>query len=381
VIVSSRATKILAAAVAAGIHGAFAAALVSNAEVEIEGASGAADVRLGSSFADMAAGTLPSQETAQRAEPAQRPVSTDRTETRDRAEARRPERLPEPAGETAEALRPETARAMAATDRTEAVVTPPDMAATGTAQPAVSTTIDGAAPVARADMAERPPETVAVAAGEAQNAPSAPRPSAVASRAPASAPSGEPLAAAAARPEPSPEARAARPADPAKAPERLEAEEDDTAPPVASPRPRARPQANEARPETPRQAEAQAAPQGNAARDARAGQAAGREAARAVSSGAGGNSRETGNAAASNYRGEVMRELARVRRPSVDVRGAAVVAFRVADNGGLAGLALARSSGSARLDRAALEVVQRAAPFPPPPRGAQRSFTIEITGR
>ena len=47
----------------------------------------------------------------------------------------------------------------------------------------------------------------------------------------------------------------------------------------------------------------------------------------------------------------------------------------------LAGLSVARSSGSAALDRAALRVVQRAAPFPAPPAGAQRSFSIKIEAR
>jgi protein TonB len=58
-----------------------------------------------------------------------------------------------------------------------------------------------------------------------------------------------------------------------------------------------------------------------------------------------------------------------------------VVAFSVSASGGLAGVSIARSSGSAALDAAALRMVQRAAPFPPPPKGAQRSFSISIKGR
>ena len=76
-----------------------------------------------------------------------------------------------------------------------------------------------------------------------------------------------------------------------------------------------------------------------------------------------------------------MRALSQVRRPRVAAAGTALVAFRVAPTGALAGVSLARSSGSARLDRAALTVVRRAAPFPAPPRGAQRRFSIEIAGR
>ena len=59
----------------------------------------------------------------------------------------------------------------------------------------------------------------------------------------------------------------------------------------------------------------------------------------------------------------------------------AVVAFRVASNGGLTSVSIARSSGSSALDQAALRVDQRSAPFPPPPNGARRSFSVQIKGR
>ncbi len=76
-----------------------------------------------------------------------------------------------------------------------------------------------------------------------------------------------------------------------------------------------------------------------------------------------------------------MRKISRVSRPRVGVRGKAVIAFTIASNGGLSGVSVAKSSGSARLDAAALQVVRRAAPFPAPPRNARRSFTISIVGR
>jgi protein TonB len=78
-----------------------------------------------------------------------------------------------------------------------------------------------------------------------------------------------------------------------------------------------------------------------------------------------------GNAAASNYPGLVMRHLARVPRPRADTRGAVLVQFSVTEGGRLA---------STRLDRAALTVVERAAPFPAPPAGADRSFSVQIKG-
>ncbi len=92
-------------------------------------------------------------------------------------------------------------------------------------------------------------------------------------------------------------------------------------------------------------------------------------------------SAQAGNAAASSYPGEVMRAISRQRRPSVNSRGSATISFQIASNGGLAGLGVARSSGSQALDAAAVELVRRAAPFPPPPAGARRSFTIGIQGR
>ncbi|MBY5935646.1 TonB family protein [Tateyamaria omphalii] len=114
--------------------------------------------------------------------------------------------------------------------------------------------------------------------------------------------------------------------------------------------------------------------------NARAGQTDGTAAApaqRATGQGA----TQAGNAAASNYPGQVMRRIQRVRRPRVSAQGAATVAFRVASNGGLSTVSVARSSGSAELDRAAMQVIQRAAPFPAPPQGARRSFSIQIQGR
>lgn len=123
------------------------------------------------------------------------------------------------------------------------------------------------------------------------------------------------------------------------------------------------------------------APRGNSTTTAQAGQSTGKATATATSSGSGGAQKSAGNAAASNYPGLVMRKLSRVSRPRVSSKGAALVAFGVTANGGLSGVSIARSSGSAELDRAALTVVQRAAPFPAPPTGAQRSFSVEIKGR
>ncbi len=87
------------------------------------------------------------------------------------------------------------------------------------------------------------------------------------------------------------------------------------------------------------------------------------------------------NAAASSYPGLVLRQIARVRPPRVTARGAAIVRLSIAENGALAAVGIARSSGNAQLDQAALQVVRNAGPFPPPPPGARRSFSVEIKGR
>ena len=94
-----------------------------------------------------------------------------------------------------------------------------------------------------------------------------------------------------------------------------------------------------------------------------------------------GNASKAGNAAASNYPGKVMRKISRQRRPKGRARGAVRIAFKIGSNGGLSSIGVARSSGNADLDQAALNLVRRTAPFPAPPAGAQRSFAIEIKGR
>ena len=88
-----------------------------------------------------------------------------------------------------------------------------------------------------------------------------------------------------------------------------------------------------------------------------------------------------GNADASNYAGKVKRKILRARRKSVNIRGTVLVTFRIADSGDLLSANIARSSGSKRLDQIALSQVSAAAPFPSPPYGARRAYTIEIVSK
>lgn len=295
-IASSRMGKLIALLLAGGAHGALALALAGGEPVEMEGAAGGAELRLGTGFADLAAGTLTAVQATEPTEPLPSHPA--------------PKAAPSP-----EALHAQQAEA------TEAPV-PQAQTAEVPPQP------DLAAPVPAA-LTETPPPTQLAALTPP---PEALRP--------------------AARPEP---AEPVKP-EPVKAP-----------PPekqLIEPEPEVRPVAR-----------------GNAEVNARAGQATGSDRARAITSGTAGKSRSAGNTAASNYPGLILRKLSRVPRPRLSARGAALVSFRVADGGGLAALSIARSSGSAALDRAALRVVQRAAPFPVPPSGARRSFSVQIKGQ
>ncbi len=81
-----------------------------------------------------------------------------------------------------------------------------------------------------------------------------------------------------------------------------------------------------------------------------------------------------------DYKGVVYGRLGRSQGPverarALHLRGQVVVAFSIDDGGGVSDLHVAHSSGTKALDALALDMVRDAAPFPPPPRGAARSFS------
>lgn len=132
----------------------------------------------------------------------------------------------------------------------------------------------------------------------------------------------------------------------------------------------------------PAQPKAKAAPKGNAKQNNTKGSATGTQEAKAKVQGTkAGKATTSGTAAASNYPGKVMHKISRVSRPRSSTRGSVVVAFTIASSGGLSGLSVAKTSGNAKLDQLALSVIRKAAPFPKPPAGARRSFSITIKGR
>lgn len=158
----------------------------------------------------------------------------------------------------------------------------------------------------------------------------------------------------------------------APVPDRISAIAQDAAPessvrPVPRPAPRPQPPAR---------------PAGNAQTDARRGAAQGQIAATgAATTSAPAPAAAAGQAEASNYPGEVLRRITRLRRSNTSVRGTVTISFSIASSGALADVAVARTSGSAALDRMALDHIRRAAPFAPPPAGAQTRFTFEFAGR
>lgn len=86
----------------------------------------------------------------------------------------------------------------------------------------------------------------------------------------------------------------------------------------------------------------------------------------------------SGNSKVSNYPGKIVRKLRRaLRYPKAakrkKIRGQVIISFIISKNGRASSIRLARGSGSAILDQAALETVRRAAPFPQIPNEAKRS--------
>lgn len=291
--------KLVALSLALVAHGALAITFVAPETPQTEGGGGAAEVRLGSAFADMAAGTL----SATRPEAAQEtpPTEIPPAKTADQAVPVEAETVPsEHVTATAESETPER---IAPTQALPAM------------QDTASATLEAVQPQP-ARIVEETADSLAVA-------------------------------------------RSMRP-------QARRADFGETQAPVqaaARQRPPARP-----------------AP-GNADRNAQAGEASGNQDAIAQQSGPGGRQQAAGNAAASDYPGLVMRILSRAGKPRVRARGAAVVSFSIGPQGGLASVSLAHPSGSDALDQAALQLVRGAGPFPTPPAGARRSFSIQIEGR
>lgn len=85
------------------------------------------------------------------------------------------------------------------------------------------------------------------------------------------------------------------------------------------------------------------------------------------------------SAAAANYQSAVLAHLSRYRnKPTGTGKGTAQVNFTITGSGVVTAVRLARSAGNATYDREAQAMPRRASPFPPPPNGRSRSFTVPI---
>lgn len=150
--------------------------------------------------------------------------------------------------------------------------------------------------------------------------------------------------------------------------------------PVVKPRP-VKPAAARARATTARAKPATPKPQGGA-QSTRKGQSDGSTAGKTAASGQGAaKTRVAGNAAVSKYPGLVMRKISRTRKQRAGARGKATVAFKVSSSGAATSVRIIRSSGSAKIDQIALRHIQRASPFPRPPKGARRSFSVVFVSK
>ncbi|MDR7123834.1 TonB family protein [Pseudotabrizicola sp. 4114] len=252
-------------------------------------------------------------------------------------------------------------------EATEAAPAPPLLArpVTTTASPVAPATADTPRPALSLPVSDTADLTAAPLADHAPPAAPEPAPPVVASLAPA------------------PPTSATQPVSPTELATTVEA---DAAAPETSPRPRPRAEKPEKRTPEKRTAEKRTAiPAGNADRNARKGAQTGQENAAAAAAAAGAaraqGNQQAGNAARSSYPGLVLRKIERTRKPAHAARGTVVVAFRVAPSGALASARVARSTGDPSLERVALDHIRRAAPFPPPPAGAETDFRFEFVGR
>ncbi|MBD3805099.1 MAG: TonB family protein, partial [Thioclava sp.] len=86
-----------------------------------------------------------------------------------------------------------------------------------------------------------------------------------------------------------------------------------------------------------------------------------------------------------SWGGQIRARVERHKTPPAGAgAGRVVVALNVARDGRLLGAAVAKSSGNAALDQAALDAVRRAGRFPVAPQGlakARYSFTLPMTFR
>lgn len=316
----SRSVKLAAVLIAGGLHVALAATLTGPEPIEVDGVGGSGEVRLGTSFQDLVQGmmTAATAPIRHQHEASQKPV------------------MPVETTDALPVLQPTVSNAVKAAE-TDSQVMPqrsgPPTSETVSVTPVLKSlpaaTLQPVVPMSSAS----PRETRSTNAAET---------TALKAQTPA---------------------------------QTVAASENTAAAPIQTPPPVRRPE--RAAPQTTTDIQKPAA-SGNATSNASAGVAEGRETAKAVTSGGAGRQQASGNAAQTNYPGQVMRCISSAARINRNRGGTAVVTFRIGSTGRITNVGLASSSGDARHDRAATQAIRRAGPCPRPPQGAQTQFSVRI---
>ena len=91
--------------------------------------------------------------------------------------------------------------------------------------------------------------------------------------------------------------------------------------------------------------------------------------------------RATGNAAETNYRGQVFQKLNRSLRVHRNEKGFAMLRFQILPNGQVGWVRIIRSGGSPNINIAAAANVRSAAPFPRPPEGKPVEISVTFQSR
>ena len=148
--------------------------------------------------------------------------------------------------------------------------------------------------------------------------------------------------------------------------------------PVKKPEKKAEQQKKLEKPPAKQPAPVKAGSGGKGQADARRGVADGADNGTTTTKGKNGSSASAGNAAVSNYSGKVRSKLSRSFRMSKG-KGVVVVSFVVTANGSVSSVSVTSSSGVPAIDKAGLDAVRRAAPFPPiPPEAGRSTWHFEI---
>lgn len=331
--ISSAPLKIGAIAVASGLHAAAAVFLFAHDRIEMEGTAAASEARIGSSFKDMAVGTLTAAEPDEIAEPVAPPLN-QAEDVPDQAT------VPEP-----DPIKEGSAR--------DQIIQPPAPTVPENPLPAPIPKVTGGT------LALQPsPETILSSETLTMEQPTS----------------------AAVQPVEKPTPNEVIQSNPDSGELTISKRPMLRDPKLETPvKPEAKPTRQASRQAPKPEAKPKTTPRGNAQQNGTRGSTSGQKQASAAQKSTGtAKTKAQGNAAANNFPGLVNRHLARIRKPRMNRSGNTDISFVLDASGRISSISVVRSSGHQQVDRAALNMIRRAAPFPKPPPGAQRRFSILI---